>query len=82
MFISLCSYFFILTKWPKKQSLQRKNSLHSSTEQLIPPADQSVNVTTGTCVCMCVCVCVSVCVCVCAPVCVCVRVCVCAQNVE
>ena len=46
-FISLFSYFFILTKWPKEQSLERNNSLHSSTEQLIPPAGDSVNVTTS-----------------------------------
>ena len=79
--ISLCSYFFILTKWAK-QSLQRDNSLRSSTEQLIPPADdQSIN-NTGmyvhafTHVCMCLCpyecefmaLCVSVCVCVCVCV--------------
>ena len=46
-FISLFSYFFILTKWPNEQSLERNNSLHSSTEQLIPPAGDSVNVTTS-----------------------------------
>ena len=53
--ISLCSYFFILTKWVK-QSLQRDNSLRSSTEQLIPPADdQSIN-NTGMYVYVCTCI--------------------------